>query len=84
MFALLSRDELYLRVDQATRDRFRQAGCPPFGYDRAGRNVVIDSYYALPDSLYDQPEELVNWAGEAVAAARRSQRPRKRNKRPIR
>ena len=82
MFALLSRDELYFRVDDTTRTRFEAAGCTPFGYNRAGRDVVIASYYAVPPDLYDQSEELLTWANEAAAAAQRRakrQKPRQRS-----
>jgi DNA transformation protein and related proteins len=77
MFALLTRDELYFRVDDTTRPRFDAAGCSPFGYNRAGRDVVIASYYAAPPDLYDQPEELLAWARQAADAAQRTaKRPR--------
>jgi len=81
MFALLSRDEMYFRVDATTRGRFEAAGCTPFGYNRAGKEVLIESYYAVPDGLYDQPDELLSWAKEAIAAARRAVKPRKSKKR---
>jgi DNA transformation protein and related proteins len=77
MFALLTRDELYFRVDDTSRGRFEAAGCTPFGYSRAGRDVVIASYYAVPPDLYDQPEELLTWARRAAAAAQRSAKRRK-------
>ena len=72
MFALLSRDVRYFRVDATTRPRFEAAGCPPFRYDRAGRQVSIEGYYAVPDDLYDEPERLVTWAREAIEVARRA------------
>lgn len=71
MFALLSRDELYLRVDDRTRLKFEAAGCAPFGYNRAGKNVIIGTYYAVPATLYDDPDELITWAKEAIAVAER-------------
>jgi DNA transformation protein len=77
MFALLTRDELFFRVDDTTRPRFEAAGCSPFGYNRAGRDVVMAIYYAVPPDLYDQQEELLAWATEAAAAAQRNaKRPR--------
>ncbi|HET6184527.1 MAG TPA: TfoX/Sxy family protein [Acetobacteraceae bacterium] len=71
MFALLARDALYLRVDETTRARFEEAGCTPFTYDRAGREVSIASYWSVPDALFDEPEALVEWARQALDAARR-------------
>jgi DNA transformation protein len=69
MFALLSGDAMYLRVDERTRAKFEAEGCGPFRYQRAGREVSIGSYYAVPERLYDEPEALVEWAREAIGAA---------------
>ncbi|HSU05320.1 MAG TPA: TfoX/Sxy family protein [Acetobacteraceae bacterium] len=77
MFALLSDDTMYFRVDERTRARFQEAGCDPFRYRRAGREVSIASYYAVPDALYDEPDVLLEWAREAVAAAQDKGRKRK-------
>jgi DNA transformation protein and related proteins len=84
MFALLTRDELFFRVDDTTRPRFEAAGCSPFGYNRAGRDVLIASYYAVPSDLYDQQEELLRWASDAAAAAQRNAKRPKRKRLPAR
>ncbi len=79
MFALLANDTMYLRVDERTRARFQEADCGPFRYTRAGRDVAIESYYAVPETLFDQPEALLAWARDAIGAAqRRPGRPRPR------
>jgi DNA transformation protein len=78
MFALLSNDTMYFRVDAHTRPSFQDAGCGPFRYDRAGRKVAIETYYAIPDGLYDEPEKLLAWARQALDAAHRSPRARQR------
>lgn len=72
MFALLVRDTMYLRADDATRERFEQAGSGQFSYSRAGRQVSLSAYYVLPEGLLDQPDELLQWAREAIGAARRA------------
>jgi DNA transformation protein and related proteins len=69
MFALLSGDAMYFRVGEWTRVKFEAEGCEPFSYRRAGREVQIASYYAVPERLYDEPEALVEWARDAIAAA---------------
>ena len=76
MFALLSQDRMYFRVDAATRARFQEAGSDAFRYRRAGREVSIETYYAVPDTLYDQPDLLLAWARDAIAAAQRGRRAR--------
>ena len=80
MFALLSNDTMYFRADAQTRPRFQEAGCEPFRYHRAGHEVTIESYYAVPDTLHDQPDALLAWAREALDAAHRgTRRPRRRS-----
>jgi DNA transformation protein len=78
MFALLSDDTMYFRVDEHTRRRFEEAGSSPFRYHRAGREVAIASYYAVPDALYDEPDTLLAWARDATAAAQAVPRPRRK------
>lgn len=80
MFALLANDTMYFRVDEQTRPRFIEAGCSSFRYNRSGREVSIESYYAVPDSLYDQQDSLLDWARQAIEAAHRN--PRKPRRRP--
>ena len=76
MFAMLAGDTMYLRVDERTRARFEAAGSGPFRYRRAGREVALGSYYAVPDGLYDEPDTLVEWARDAMAAAQAARRRR--------
>jgi DNA transformation protein and related proteins len=81
MFALLANDTMYLRVDERTRAAFAAAGSGPFRYDRAGREVAIETYYAVPERLYDEPETLLAWARDALAAAHRAPRKPRRRRR---
>ena len=81
MFGMLIREAFYLRVDEATRGRFEESGSAPFGYLRAGRQVSIATYYAVPEDLFDRPDELLQWARDAVVAARKVKRPRRRRSR---
>ena len=72
MFALLVRDAMYLRVDDATRERFERAGSAAFSYRRGEREVSLSAYYAVPEDLLDRQDELLQWARDAVASARRT------------
>jgi DNA transformation protein len=78
MFGLLARDSMHLRVDARSRERFEAAGSAPFTYNRAGRTVSIESYYALPDGLLDQPDELQDWARDAIGAALAAHKPKRK------
>jgi DNA transformation protein len=69
-FALVAEDQLYLKVDALTRDRFAAAGCAPFVYAGQARPIEM-SYWSVPDAALDSPEELEPWARLALAAAAR-------------
>jgi DNA transformation protein len=71
MFGLIADDTLYLKTDEADRERFAAEGMEPFVYSKAGRETTL-SYWRAPDRLLDDPDELVSWCRRALAAARRS------------
>jgi DNA transformation protein and related proteins len=75
MFALVVRDVIYLKVDDANRADFEREDCAPFTYTRgktSGRpSQHALPYWRLPDRLYDDPDELAFWARRAFAAAER-------------
>ncbi len=81
MFGLLVRDTLYFRVDDTSRVKFEAAGAGPFTYNRAGREVSLASYYAVPEELFDEPDELLRWARDAVMAAHAAHAPKPRRAR---
>ena len=71
MFAMVTDDTLYFRVDDHNREAFREAASfPPLNYAKKGRTIDL-SFWRAPDRLLDEPEELVTWAQAALAAARR-------------
>lgn len=72
MFGLMVRDVLYLRADDASRDRFIAAGSRPFSYQRGEREVSLSTYYAVPEDLLDRQDELLQWVREAIVATRRA------------
>ena len=75
MFALVSDNEVYLKANAETAERFRDAGCRPFVYSRAGKAATM-SYWSVPD--LDDGEALKGWAEIALAAAARSATAKKR------
>ena len=71
MFAMVTNDTLYVRVDDHNRAVFREAeSAPPLNYEKKGRTIDL-SFWRVPERLLDEPEELVTWARAALAAARR-------------
>ncbi len=78
MFALVTRDILYLKASADQTARFATEGCGPFEYARQGRRATLTSYWRVPDRLYDNPAELAEWARQALVAAQRVSVKRKR------
>jgi DNA transformation protein len=77
MFGLVAGDDVYLKADDETRERFREAGCRCFVYEKDGKTVEM-SYWSVPDEAMDDPELLRRWADLACGAALRAKRPKRR------
>ena len=69
-FAMVMGNTLYLRVDDETRPAFQDAGSKAFSYATKKRRVMVESYYAAPETLLDDADVLVDWARRAVDDAR--------------
>ena len=72
MFALESGGELYLKVDDATVELFRNLGSGPFTYMGRNGKTMTMSYWRLPESALDDPDEAARLANMAIAAAYRA------------
>ena len=70
MFAILSKDVIYLKADGGTRGAFEREGSTPFSYQAKGGKRAIMSFWRMPERLYDDPDELATWAERALAVAR--------------
>jgi DNA transformation protein len=71
MFAMVTEDVLYFRVDDGNRAAFDESRAfPPLAYTKQGRAIDL-SFWRAPDRLFDEPDELVDWARTALGAARR-------------
>ena len=78
MFAMVTNDTLYFRVDDHNRAAFKEAASfPPLSYEKKGCTIDL-SFWRAPERLFDEPDELVAWARIALAAARRVAAKRKR------
>src|SRR5438270_880944 len=63
------RDErIYFRTDEESRAAYTGEGGKAFTFDKSGE-LIVTSYYTIPDRLYDEPDELVRWARRAREAA---------------
>jgi DNA transformation protein len=71
MFAMVTDNMLYLRVDDHNRAAFKEAeASPPLNYEKKGETIDL-SFWRAPERLFDEPDELVAWARLALGAARR-------------
>ena len=71
MFAMVTDDMLYFRVDDDNREAFKEAEAyPPLNYGKKGRTIDL-AFWRAPERLFDEPDEFVAWARLALAAARR-------------
>jgi DNA transformation protein len=71
MFAMVTENTLYFRVDDQNRETLREAEAfPPLNYAKKGSTIDL-SFWRVPERLFDEPDELVTWARAALAAARR-------------
>jgi DNA transformation protein len=71
MIGLVDDDELFLKTDGETRERFVAAGCRQWVYTGGGRTMET-SYFRPPDEAHDSPEDMLPWGELALVAARRA------------
>ena len=69
--ALIIYDRLYLKADAHSRAAFEAAGCEPFVYDGAGKQVTV-SYWSVPADAMESPALMQPWARLAIEAALRA------------
>jgi DNA transformation protein and related proteins len=71
MLGMIRDNTLYLRVDDANREAFKEAEAfPPLNYEKQGGTIDL-AFWRAPERLFDDPEELLAWARAAMAAAER-------------
>ena len=81
--ALIAGERLYLKVDAQTRPLFEAAGCEPFIYDSAGKNVSL-GYFSAPEDAMESPPLMLPWARHALSAALRARAAKPLAARPVR
>ena len=77
-FALIARDTLYFKVDDANRGDFVARGLGPFLPFGDEREVM--QYYEVPPDVLEDSDALDEWMAKAVDAARRAKQPRRRGR----
>jgi DNA transformation protein and related proteins len=81
--AIVVGEQLYLKVDAATRAAFDGAGGRPFSYEAKGRRQSM-SYWSAPAAALESPAQMQPWARLALEAALRARasKPASRRRRP--
>ncbi len=79
-FAFVIRGVFYLRVDDQSRPDFEKLGSTPFTYAGRSKEVIVASYYKLPDVIAGDHDELIRWATRASHAAIVAKSSRRRRK----
>lgn len=69
MFGLISRDIIYLKVDETSIPSFKAEGSSPFVYKSRSKEVQMP-YWRLPERLLDERDEITDWAKKALSIAR--------------
>lgn len=70
--AIVSGEQLYLKVDDTTRAQFVAAGGEQFIYTTAKGEHGSLSYFSTPAEAMDSPAQMLPWARLAVASALRA------------
>ncbi|WP_457419168.1 TfoX/Sxy family protein [Roseateles sp. P5_E7] len=70
--ALVIQNQLYLKTDDVSRERFVAAGCQPFSYTTKNGERQVISYYQPPEETLESPPLMLPWARLALEAALRA------------
>ena len=74
IFAIVFRDRLFLKVDEASKADYLAKGMEPF---RPNGRQTLKSYYEVPPEVLEDRESLLSWAGEAIRAGQATGGPRR-------
>lgn len=77
MIGLMADDQIYLKVNDATRPHFQSAGSHAFVFQTKGGQGIAMSYWSLPPEALDDMDALKLWADRAWAAAAKAKPPAK-------
>ena len=81
-FALVTRDTVFLKVDDRNRPDFERAGMGPFR-PWADRDTALVTFYEAPATVVKDARTFAAWSAKALEAARayRAKKPKKKARR---
>lgn len=65
-------EQLWLKADEESKERFEAAGCERFTYPMRGVARSMN-YYSAPDEALESPQLMAPWARQALACALKAQ-----------
>ena len=71
-FALIAKDRLYFKVNDATRPEFERLGMEPF---RPFGDDSAMGYYELPADVLEDVNQLADWMKRSIDVAANAKRP---------
>ena len=66
IFAIIIKQQLYLKADDALVKKYIDAGAHPFTYQREGKTYSM-KYFCVPESILEDRETLLAWAELSIA-----------------
>lgn len=73
IFAIVDKEELFLKVDDINRPNHEAAGCRPFRYHMPDKEKPMEmAYWTVPPAVLERPEQLAQWCREAYQASVRA------------
>ena len=70
--AVIDDGQLFLKADEATRERFDAAGCVHFTFPNKDGEPVVTRYRRPPEDALESPALMLPWARLALEAALRA------------
>jgi DNA transformation protein len=75
IFAVLDDDQVFFKVDDATRPGYQKAGSRPF--QPVPGEAPSKGYFEVPAAVLEDSSDAVKWAREAVAVSKSKARAKK-------
>ena len=79
MFGLVADDELFLKVDEDSRNEFKKLDLEAFEYVKNNKRMKM-SYHRAPEEIFEDKEEARAWAIRAFDAAVRADKKKRKKK----
>lgn len=81
MFGLVANGVFFLKVDEATKPTFEEAGLEPFRFEMKNGKVAEMSYHEAPENALNSPMMMKKWALLGWEAAQRNAASKRTSKR---